>query len=146
MSLLIEIINKSPHPLPAYASTGSAGLDIKAWLTDAVEIKPMERLLISTGLYLALPQGYEAQIRPRSGMAIKKGITMVNAPGTIDSDYRGELKIAIINLSTETQTIEDGDRIAQMIIARHEQVEWRQVSELAITERGQGGFGSSGKN
>jgi len=140
----VQIVNKSPHELPKYQTAGSAGMDLRAWLTEVVTLQPMERKLIPTGLYMALPVGYEAQIRPRSGMAIKKGLSMVNTPGTIDSDYRGEIMVAIINLSTEPQTIEDGERIAQMVIARYEQISWQQTETLDETERGAGGFGHSG--
>jgi dUTP pyrophosphatase len=140
----VQIINKSPHALPQYQTTGSAGMDLRAWLPEAVTLQPLERRLIPTGLYMALPQGYEAQIRPRSGMAIKRGITLINTPGTIDSDYRGELMIPVVNLSNEVQVIEDGERIAQMIIAQYEQAEWEAVEVLDETVRGVGGFGSSG--
>ncbi|HRO43183.1 MAG TPA: dUTP diphosphatase [Flavipsychrobacter sp.] len=144
MTIKVDIINKSPHALPEYQTVGSAGTDLHAWLEEPVILKPMERKLIPTGLYVALPQGFEAQIRPRSGTAIKKGITLVNSPGTIDADYRGEIKIPVINLSTETQEIQDGERIAQMIIAKHERIEWEISNELPATERGSGGFGHSG--
>lgn len=142
--LKVRIVNKSPHVLPEYQTTGSAGMDLRAWLTDAVVLQPLERKLIPTGLYIELPHGYEAQIRPRSGMAIKRGITMVNTPGTIDSDYRGEIMVAVINLSNELQTIEDGERIAQMVIAKYEQIGWELTETLETTERGAGGFGHSG--
>ncbi|MBN8671315.1 MAG: dUTP diphosphatase [Chitinophagales bacterium] len=140
----VQIVNKSPHELPQYQTAGSAGMDLRAWLTESITLQPMERRLIPTGLYMALPVGYEAQIRPRSGMAIKKGLSMVNTPGTIDSDYRGEIMVPIINLSTEPQTIEDGERIAQMVIARYEQINWAITETLDETERGAGGFGHSG--
>lgn len=140
----VQIVNKSPHELPQYQTAGSAGMDLRAWLTQSITLQPMERRLIPTGLYMALPIGYEAQIRPRSGMAIKKGLSMVNTPGTIDSDYRGEIMVPIINLSTEPQTIEDGERIAQMVIARYEQISWAITETLDETERGAGGFGHSG--
>lgn len=142
----IQIINKSKHPLPAYATELSAGMDIRANLSASVTLKPLERCLISTGLYIALPKGYEAQIRPRSGLAIKKGITVLNSPGTIDADYRGEICIILVNLSAEPFVIEDGERIAQMVIARHEQAEWTEVQTLDETERGSGGFGHTGKD
>lgn len=142
----IQVINKSKHPLPAYATELSAGMDIRANLSDPVTLKPLERCLISTGLYIALPKGYEAQIRPRSGLAIKKGITVLNSPGTIDADYRGEICIILVNLSAEPFVIEDGERIAQMVIARHEQAEWTEVQTLDETERGSGGFGHTGKD
>lgn len=140
----VQIVNKSPHELPQYQTAGSAGMDLRAWLKESITLQPMERRLIPTGLYMALPIGYEAQIRPRSGMAIKKGLSMVNTPGTIDSDYRGEIMVPIINLSTEPQTIEDGERIAQMVIARYEQINWAITETLDETERGAGGFGHSG--
>jgi dUTP pyrophosphatase len=140
----VQIINKSPHQLPSYQTAGSSGMDLRAWLPEPVTLKPMERRLIPTGLYMALPVGYEAQIRPRSGMAIKKGLSLVNTPGTIDSDYRGEIMVPVINLSTEEQVIEDGERIAQMIVARYDIVEWESVEELDETVRGAGGFGHSG--
>ncbi|WP_319504190.1 dUTP diphosphatase [Bacteroides graminisolvens] len=142
----IQVINKSKHPLPAYATELSAGMDIRANLSASVTLKPLERCLISTGLYIALPKGYEAQIRPRSGLAIKKGITVLNSPGTIDADYRGEICIILVNLSAEPFVIEDGERIAQMVIARHEQAEWTEVQILDETERGSGGFGHTGKD
>lgn len=140
----VHIINKSPHQLPAYQTSGSAGMDVRAWLAAPVTLQPLERKLIPTGLFMALPVGYEAQIRPRSGLAIKRGLTVVNAPGTIDSDYRGEVMVALINLSSEPQTIEDGERVAQMIIADYATVAWRLVDTLDETERGTGGFGHSG--
>ncbi|KAA6351419.1 Deoxyuridine 5'-triphosphate nucleotidohydrolase [termite gut metagenome] len=141
----IQIINKSKHPLPAYATELSAGMDIRANISGSLTLAPMQRCLIPTGLYIALPQGYEAQIRPRSGLAIKKGITLLNSPGTIDADYRGEIGVILINLSTESVIIEDGERIAQMIIARYEQVAWQEVEILNKTERGAGGFGHTGQ-
>lgn len=140
----VSIVNKSPHPLPQYQTSGSAGVDLRAWLPQPVTLLPMERRLIPTGLYMALPEGFEAQIRPRSGLAIKRGLTMVNTPGTIDSDYRGEIMVAMINLSNEPQEITDGERIAQMVIARYEQIEWQDVDVLGETQRGAGGFGHSG--
>lgn len=146
MNLRVRIINKSPHELPSYQTTGAAGMDLRAWLLDPVKLEPLERRLIPTGLYIALPEGYEAQIRPRSGMAIKKGITMVNSPGTIDADYRGEIMVAAINLSAEVQEINDGERIAQLVIGRYERVAWEAVESLEDTERGAGGFGHSGIN
>lgn len=144
MNAQIPVINKSPHPLPAYQTAGSAGMDLAAWLDAPVELAPLERKLIPTGLYLALPAGFEAQIRPRSGMAFKKGISVVNSPGTIDPDYRGELMIAVINLSPDPVRIDDGDRIAQMVIARYETVRWEPVEMLDDTSRGAGGFGHTG--
>lgn len=146
MMVQVQIINKSPHQLPGYQTAGSSGMDLRAWLPEPVTLKPMERKLIPTGLYMALPVGYEAQIRPRSGMAIKRGLSMVNTPGTIDSDYRGEIMVAVINLSTEDQTIEDGERIAQMVVSKYETVLWEQTEELEETLRGAGGFGHSGVN
>lgn len=142
----VEIINKSKHSLPEYATELSAGMDIRANLSEAITLQPMQRCLVPTGLYIALPQGFEAQIRPRSGLAIKKGITVLNSPGTIDADYRGEICIILINLSTETFVIEDGERIAQMVIAHHQQAEWLAVDVLDETLRGAGGFGHTGKN
>jgi len=140
----IKIVNKSKHILPAYETAFSAGMDLRASLDESILIKPLERILVPTGLYIELPAGYEAQIRPRSGLAIKKGISLVNTPGTIDADYRGEIKIITINLSGEDFIIEDGERIAQMIISRHETAEWEEVEELNETSRGEGGFGHSG--
>jgi len=140
----IRIINKSHHPQPAYATEQSAGMDLRANIEEPIVLKPMERRLIPTGLYMALPQGYEAQIRPRSGLAFKKGITVLNSPGTIDSDYRGELMVLLINLSTEEFIVNDGERIAQMVIARHEVAEFQVVEELDDTERGAGGYGHTG--
>ena len=144
MHIKVSIVNKSPHQLPAYQTEGSSGMDLRAWLPEPVALAPMARKLIPTGLYMALPTGYEAQIRPRSGLAIKKGLTLINTPGTIDSDYRGELMVPMVNLSTEEQVIEDGERIAQMIISKYEQAEWEQVDALEDTARGAGGFGHSG--
>ncbi len=140
----IQIINKSKHPLPQYATIHSAGMDIRANLSEPIVLKPMERCLVPTGLYIALPHGYEAQMRPRSGLALKRGITLLNTPGTIDADYRGEIGIILINLSAEDFVIEDGERIAQMVIARYEQAEWQEVEILDETERGSGGFGHTG--
>lgn len=140
----VQIINRGHHPLPQYATEQSAGLDLRANLDSPVELKPLERKLIPTGLYMALPKGYEAQVRPRSGLAIKKGITVLNSPGTIDADYRGEICVILINLSDQPFLINDGERIAKMVIARHEQAEWEQVDVLDQTERGAGGFGHSG--
>lgn len=144
MTVRISIVNKSPHKLPEYQTEGSAGMDLRAWLPEPVLLQPMERKLIPTGLYIALPQGYEAQIRPRSGLAIKRGLSLVNTPGTIDSDYRGEIMVPIINLSTEVQELTDGERIAQMIVARYERAEWEPAESLGETARGAGGFGHSG--
>lgn len=142
----IRIINHSNNPLPEYATTGSSCMDIRAFLQKPVELKPMERTLIPTGLFLEIPQGFEAQIRPRSGLAIKQGITCLNTPGTIDADYRGEIKVILINLSTETQTVQNGERIAQMVIQKVEQVSWEPVEQLQNSERSTGGFGSTGKH
>ena len=144
MDIKISIVNKSPHQLPAYQTTGSAGMDLRAWLPEPVTLAPMARKLIPTGLYMALPHGHEAQIRPRSGLAIKRGLTLINTPGTIDSDYRGEVMVPMVNLSTEEQVIEDGERIAQMIISRYEQAGREEVETLEETARGAGGFGHSG--
>ena len=140
----VEIINRSKHQLPSYATSLSAGMDLRANLDQPIELQPLQRTRVPTGLYLALPAGYEAQVRPRSGLAIKKGITVLNSPGTIDADYRGEVCVILVNLSSEPFVIADGERIAQMVIARHEQVEWCEVGVLADTERGAGGFGHTG--
>ena len=140
----IRIINKSHHQLPQYATPMSAGVDLRANLEGPVEILPMQRRLIPTGLHIALPQGYEAQVRPRSGLAVKHGITVLNSPGTIDADYRGEICVILTNLSDEAFTVRDGERIAQMVIARYEQAEWEPCDSLDETERGDGGFGHSG--
>ena len=140
----LKIINKSNNPLPRYESAQAAGMDIRCNIAEEVTLQPMERRLLPTGLFIELPQGYEAQIRPRSGMALKRGITVLNTPGTIDADYRGEIGIILVNLSAEDVTIEPGERIAQMVIARHEQPVLIQVTELGATERGAGGFGHSG--
>lgn len=142
----VQIINKSKHRLPAYATALSAGMDLRANIDEPIVLKPLERCLVPTGLYIALPEGFEAQIRPRSGLAIKSGIGLLNAPGTIDADYRGEIRVILINLSTEIFTVNDGERIAQMVIARHEQAQWKEVEVLNETERGAGGFGHTGKN
>jgi dUTP pyrophosphatase len=140
----VRLVNKSPHPLPEYQTAGSAGMDLRVFLQEPVTLQPLERRLMPTGLYMELPQGYEAQIRPRSGLAIKRGLTLINTPGTIDSDYRGEIMVPLVNLSGEPQTINDGERIAQMVIAKYEQIRWEVVTELESTERGAGGFGHSG--
>ena len=142
----VQIINKSKHALPTYATVASAGMDLRANLDEPIVLKPLQRCLVPTGLFMALPVGFEAQVRPRSGLAIKKGITVLNTPGTIDADYRGEVCVILVNLSSEDFVIEDGERIAQMVIARHEQVEWQPVEVLDDTERGAGGFGHSGTN
>lgn len=141
----VQVINKSKHPLPRYATRLSAGMDLRANLESPIVLKPLQRCLVPTGIYMALPEGYEAQVRPRSGLAIKKGISVLNSPGTIDADYRGEVCVILVNLSTEDFVIEDGERIAQMVIARHEQAEWHEVDVLDETERGAGGFGHTGK-
>jgi len=141
----VQIINKSKHALPEYATEQSAGVDLRANINEPITLAPLERKLIPTGLFMALPAGYEAQVRPRSGLAIKKGITVLNSPGTIDADYRGEVCVILVNLSAEPFVVEDGERIAQMVIARHEQAEWQQVEVLDDTERGAGGFGHTGK-
>jgi len=142
----VNVINHSHHALPDYKTEGSAGMDIQAFLPESIELKPMERQLISTGLFIELPLGYEAQIRPRSGLAISKGLTVLNAPGTIDSDYRGEIKVILVNLSSAVQVIADGDRIAQMVIARHDWAQWQEALELTDSIRGDGGFGHTGLN
>ena len=143
--LSVKIINTSPHELPAYATLGAAGMDLRACLPSPIVLEPLARALIPTGLYMELPLGYEAQIRPRSGLSMKHGITVINSPGTIDADYRGELRVPLINLSNEPFTIQDGERIAQMVVARHEVVEWQLTTELSDTDRGHGGFGHTGK-
>ena len=140
----LKIINKSHHPLPAYATALSAGMDIRANLTEPVVLKPLERKLIPTGLYIALPEGYEAQMRPRSGLALKHGITLLNTPGTIDADYRGEIGVILVNLSSEPFTVNDGERICQMVVAPHSRVVWTEAETLADSERGAGGFGHTG--
>ena len=142
--MTINIINKSKHALPEYATKLSAGVDIRANIETPITLKPLERKLIPTGLFIELPEGFEAQIRPRSGLAIKKGITVLNSPGTIDADYRGEIQVILINLSNEDFVIEDGDRICQMVVARHEQAQWNCVEIITSTERGEGGFGHTG--
>ena len=143
--LTIPIINRSKHPLPAYATPLSAGMDLRADLTEPITLAPLQRCLVPTGLYIALPPGYEAQVRPRSGLALKQGITVLNAPGTIDADYRGEIRVILINLSAEPFTVNDGERICQMVIARHERAEWEETDCLDDTLRGAGGFGHTGK-
>ena len=139
-----NIVNHSQNPLPFYSTEHSAGMDLCAFLSEPKVLMPMERALIPTGIFVEIPEGYEAQVRPRSGLAIKSGITVLNAPGTIDADYRGEVKVILINLSNEPFTIKNGDRIAQMVIAKYEKIEWKNVLQLSDTERGVGGFGSSG--
>jgi len=142
----IEIINRSKHPLPKYETILSAGIDLYANIEESIVLKPMQRALVKTGLFIALPDNYEAQIRPRSGLSYKKGITVLNSPGTIDADYRGEIGVILINLSEENFIVEDGERIAQMVIAPYVKAQWSEVEELGATERGEGGFGSTGKN
>lgn len=141
----VKIINKSHHPLPEYATLYSAGVDLRANITEPIILKPLERKLVPTGLFIELPQGYEAQIRPRSGLALKHGLTVLNSPGTIDADYRGEIRVILINLSNEDFVINDGERICQMVIASHQQVTWTEVDTIGETERGAGGFGHTGK-
>ncbi|NLY25810.1 MAG: dUTP diphosphatase [Bacteroidales bacterium] len=141
----IKIVNKSGHPLPEYATAYAAGMDLRANVDQPVVLKPLERSLVPTGIYIQLPEGYEAQIRPRSGLAIKHGISIVNAPGTIDADYRGEIRVILVNLSKESFTINDGERICQMVIAQHAHVQWERVDVLEETERGTGGFGHTGQ-
>jgi dUTP pyrophosphatase len=145
MSTIIPIVNHSHHPLPAYATQGSSGLDLRAFITAPVQLAPLERALIPTGLHIALPNNWEAQVRPRSGLAIKQGLTCLNTPGTIDADYRGEIKVILINLSNEIQVVQDGDRIAQIVFQQVEKMEWQLVEHLDTTQRGAGGFGHTGK-
>jgi dUTP pyrophosphatase len=140
----IKIINKSQHELLNYETIASAGMDVRANISESIVLKPLERIIVKTGLFIELPIGYEAQVRPRSGLAAKKGVTVLNAPGTIDADYRGEIGVILVNLSNENFTIENGERIAQIVIAKHERAEWIQVEELSETTRGEGGFGSTG--
>lgn len=142
--LNVEVVNKSKHELPTYATDLSAGMDLRANIDTDIVLEPMGRCIVPTGLYIALPEGYEAQVRPRSGLAIKKGITVLNAPGTVDADYRGEIGVILINLSNEPFTITDGERVAQLVIAKHEQINWNHVEILSTTERGTGGFGHTG--
>ena len=140
----IKVVNKSKHPLPHYATTQSAGMDLRANLDEPIILKPLDRTVVKTGIFMELPVGYEAQVRPRSGLAFKKGITVLNTPGTIDADYRGEVGVILVNLSNEDFVVEDGERVAQMVITKHEQPSWEEVEELIETERGVGGFGSTG--
>lgn len=140
----VKIVNKSPNQLPAYSTELSAGMDLRAWLQEPVVLQPMQRALIPTGIYIELPAGYECQIRPRSGLALKRGLTVLNSPGTIDADYRGEVCVILANLSNEPQTIENGERICQMVVARHATVQWLPVEQLGDTQRGAGGFGHTG--
>jgi dUTP pyrophosphatase len=141
----INIINKSSHALPSYETIASAGMDLRAHIVDAIVLKPLERKIIPTGLYMELPVGYEAQVRPRSGLAAKHGVSVLNSPGTIDADYRGEIGVILVNLSNDIFTINNGDRVAQMVIAKHERAEWNEVINLSETSRGAGGFGSTGR-
>ena len=140
----VKIVNKSEHPLPAYQTEHAAGLDVHAATEEPITLQPLERALISTGFFIELPVGYEAQVRPRSGLAYKHGLTVLNSPGTIDADYRGEVKVLLVNLSNEPYTVQPGERIAQVVVARHEQVAWQEVSSLGETARGSGGYGSTG--
>lgn len=144
--LQVKIVNQSKHALPAYATNGASGMDLRASLSENMVLKPLDRTLVPTGLFIQLPQGFEAQVRPRSGLAIKQGLTCLNTPGTIDADYRGEIKVILINLSNEEQIVRDGDRIAQMVVQKVEQVQWELVQELNDTQRSSGGFGHTGKN
>ena len=141
----VNIINKSKHPLPHYETSASAGMDLRANISEPLTLKPLERAIIKTGLFIELPVGYEAQVRPRSGLAAKKGITVLNAPGTIDADYRGEIGVILVNLSNDDFRVKDGERVAQLVIAKHERAEWIEVGELSETSRGAGGFGSTGR-
>ena len=140
----VKVVNKSKHDLPNYSTIASAGMDLRANIDDPILLKPLSRTIVKTGIFMELPIGYEAQVRPRSGLAFKKGITVLNSPGTIDADYRGEVGVILVNLSDEEFIIEDGERIAQMVLAKHEQVNWFEVETLKETERGSGGFGSTG--
>lgn len=140
----VQIINKSKHELPSYETIASAGMDLRANISEPITLKPLERTIVKTGLFIALPIGTEAQVRPRSGLAAKKGITVLNAPGTVDADYRGEIGVILVNLSNADFIVNDGERIAQLVIAKHERAEWNEVQELSKTERGTGGFGSTG--
>ena len=142
--MTVKVINKSGNALPSYASEAAAGMDVRAEIPQAIKIGPLERVIVPTGLFLEIPVGYEVQVRPRSGLAAKHGITVLNSPGTIDADYRGELKVILVNLSNEAFSIEPGERIAQIVLARHEAIEWEQTDELSESERGAGGFGSTG--
>ena len=140
----VQIINKSKHATPNYETNGAAGMDLHANITESITLKPLERTIVKTGLFIALPVGFEAQVRPRSGLAAKKGITVLNSPGTVDADYRGEIGVILVNLSNEDFVVNDGERIAQLVIAKHERVSWQEVSVLSETERAAGGFGSTG--
>ncbi|TYP99832.1 dUTP pyrophosphatase [Tenacibaculum adriaticum] len=140
----VQIINKSKHQIPAYETEGSAGMDLRANIDESFTLKPLERAIVKTGLFIALPKGFEAQVRPRSGLAAKKGITVLNSPGTVDADYRGEIGVILVNLSNEEFVVNDGERVAQLVIAKHERINWQEVEVLNETERGTGGFGSTG--
>ena len=142
--MTVEIINTSKHAIPTYETAGAAGMDLKANIDSPIILKPLERAIVKTGLYIALPQGFEAQVRPRSGLAAKKGITVLNSPGTVDADYRGEIGVILVNLSNEDFIVNDGERIAQLVIAKHERISWQEVEILGETKRGAGGFGSTG--
>ena len=142
--MTVEIINKSKHAIPSYETTGAAGMDLKANIDTPIILKPLERAIVKTGLFIALPQGFEAQVRPRSGLAAKQGITVLNSPGTVDADYRGEIGVILVNLSNEKFIVNDGERIAQLVIAKHERISWKEVEILGETQRGSGGFGSTG--
>lgn len=144
--MTIKIINRSKHQLPNYETIASAGMDLRANIDQSITLKPLERTIVKTGLFIELPIGYEAQVRPRSGLAAKKGITVLNAPGTIDADYRGEIGVILVNLSNDDFTIENGERVAQLVIAKHERADWQEVDALSETHRGEGGFGSTGTN
>jgi dUTP pyrophosphatase len=145
-NIQVKIINQSPHPLPAYATEGSAGMDLRANLSGPVELQPLERQMIPTGIYIELPPGFEGQVRPRSGLAARHGITCLNSPGTVDSDYRGEIKVILINLSSEVQVLHPGDRIAQLVVCPVVRVDWKEVEEIGVTTRNAGGFGHTGKS
>lgn len=142
--MTIKIVNTSQHPLPNYETIASAGMDLRAHVEAPITLKPLERTVVKTGLFIELPIGYEAQVRPRSGLAAKKGVTVLNAPGTVDADYRGEIGVILVNLSNADFTIQNGERVAQMVIAKHERAQWQEVTELSSTDRGSGGFGSTG--
>ena len=142
----VKVINRSKFPLPQYETIGSAGMDVRANIEESITLKPLERVLVKTGLFVEIPLGYEIQVRPRSGLAFKQGITVLNSPGTIDADYRGEIGVLLVNLSSETFVVEDGDRVAQLVLAAHEQAQWQSVDQLEQSDRGQGGFGSTGTN
>lgn len=144
MKMKVKVVNKSKHNLPHYSTIASAGMDLRANINESITLKPLERTIVKTGIFMQIPIGYEAQVRPRSGIAFKKGITVLNSPGTIDADYRGEVGVILVNLSSEEFIVEDGERIAQMVIAKHEQANWVEVETLEETERGSGGFGSTG--